>query len=201
MLVYLCYFAEMDDLAFGTSLNAIQKDRMAGIAKPSRARQYLYSRLIYNNVFHHCTGQIFLSDLPKGLPHPTINDINGNVFYTSLSHTGNWVALAISKKGKIAIDIEQMLDRDYKALAPFAFCESELELFKQSNNDPTCFYRLWGLKECRYKLQGDGLGVFQQMLKVANAPTSIMLTALNSKSDPVSIHQLTNPLSFEKFHE
>lgn len=201
MLVYLCHFAEMDDLVFGASLNAIQKNRMAGIAKPSRARQYLYSRLIYNNVFHYSTGLVFLSDLPKGLPHPTINGINGDVFYTSLSHTGNWVALAISKKGKVAVDIEQMLDRNYKALAPFAFCESELELLKQSNDDPTCFYRLWGLKECRYKLQDDGCETFQQVLKVANAPTSIMLTALSSKSDPVSIHLLTNPLSFEKFHE
>ena len=109
MLVYLCHFADMDDTVFVSSLNAIQKARMASIAKLSRARQYLYSRVVYNALFSQYTGKPFMEDLPKAQPHPSIEGKNGARFFTSLSHSGNHVALALSDKGKVAIDMLPLL--------------------------------------------------------------------------------------------
>lgn len=200
MLVYLCHFADMDDTVFVSSLNAIQKARMVSIAKLSRARQYLYSRVVYNALFSQYTGKPFMEDLPKAQSHPSIEGKNGARFFTSLSHSGNHVALALSDKGKVAIDIEQILDRDYKTLAPFAFSKEDCDRLAQTGYDREHFYRLWGFKECIHKLQTKHSLCYQEIISPCQGP-DLMLSVLASEQELISTHQLNNPLNLEKFHD
>ncbi len=73
----------------------------------------------------------------------------------SLSHSGYWVACAVSSSTALGLDIE-LIDpaRNFNALAEQAFDADELVLFRQTNAAEQCavFYELWSSKEAKFKL-------------------------------------------------
>ncbi|MGH8105198.1 MAG: 4'-phosphopantetheinyl transferase family protein, partial [Arenimonas sp.] len=79
--------------------------------------------------------------------------------YVSLSHSGDWIAAAISVSA-IGIDIETYgKQRDFIAIASHVFSEPETSLLKSLAPDRLNrqFYLYWTLKECVAKQYGDGL--------------------------------------------
>jgi len=72
----------------------------------------------------------------------------------SLSHSGKWVACAISGR-PVGIDVERHRERRYSAIAEYAFGERERDLVCRDGG--AAFYRIWTLREAIAKATGDGL--------------------------------------------
>ena len=92
---------------------------------------------------------------PKG--RPFIRDTNRRrPISISLSHSGGWLAGAISTGTAIGIDIEyHRPDRDFAALASAAF--GPQERWHVEGGGATEFYRIWTLREAMAKARGVGL--------------------------------------------
>ena len=79
--------------------------------------------------------------------------------YVSISHSGDWIAAAISLQ-PIGIDIETFgKDRDFSAIASHVFSNPEIEVLKacDASSLKQSFYLYWTLKESLAKQFGHGL--------------------------------------------
>lgn len=79
--------------------------------------------------------------------------------YVSLSHSGDWIAAAISDTA-VGIDIETYdKQRDFIAIASHVFSRSETDLLKTFPHEQLGrqFYLYWTMKECVAKQYGAGL--------------------------------------------
>jgi len=94
---------------------------------------------------------------PKG--RPIIRDRHRRCpISISLSHSGGWLAGAISTGTAIGIDIEyHRPDRDFAALASAAF--GPQERWHVEGGGATEFYRIWTLREAMAKARGVGFGL------------------------------------------
>ena len=74
----------------------------------------------------------------------------------SITHSRNWVAVAVSNAGPVGIDIEcQRIGRDVEGIAESSF--GEKERFEVSIGGTDSFYRIWTLREAMAKALGAGL--------------------------------------------
>lgn len=89
----------------------------------------------------------------KGKPY--LKNIS-NLFF-NISHSGNWVVVAISDK-EIGIDVEKIKRINIRIAERF-FSNSENEFLKglKGAEKDKCFFDLWTLKESYLKLLGKGL--------------------------------------------
>ena len=88
------------------------------------------------------------------LSSPLRDDISFN-----LSHSGQWGACVISRRGEVGVDIEAVKrDLDVTALAERFFSEAENQWFKGVSyvRKQRSFYRLWTRKEAWLKGKGGG---------------------------------------------
>jgi len=74
----------------------------------------------------------------------------------SLSHSGGWVAVALSNAGAVGIDIEvHRASRNFTGIAAVAFGLDEQR--RVAVDGSSGFYRIWTLKEAMAKASGVGL--------------------------------------------
>ena len=76
--------------------------------------------------------------------------IEGKKINFSISHSGDYVAVAISKK-PVGVDIQEMRDVDLDA-RKLVFNEQDEKLFQESTNQVDMFYSLWVSKEAKFKM-------------------------------------------------
>lgn len=144
VLPYLCWLSP-DEL-----------QRYHRFLRPERQRQFLLGRILLRlalaELLDIAPTAMSLSERP-GLA-PELN-LAGTRPGFSISHSGPWVACAVSAQSELGLDIE-MLDgaRDFLALAEQAFdvdaCASLQE--KTGEARVAAFYTLWSTKEASYKL-------------------------------------------------
>ncbi|HDR7912403.1 TPA: 4'-phosphopantetheinyl transferase superfamily protein [Bacillus wiedmannii] len=84
------------------------------------------------------------------------NDVN---LHFNISHSGDWVAVGFSRF-EIGIDIEEMLEFDFKEVIPF-FVEEEQVYLNGLNKQKKMFqfYRMWTAKESYMKYTGLGFNL------------------------------------------
>lgn len=75
--------------------------------------------------------------------------IENNPAYISISHSGDFVAAAVSHK-PIGIDIEVIKEKDLEFTKKI-FCDSDLEFINNSEDKLTAFYKIWTAKEAYLK--------------------------------------------------
>lgn len=75
--------------------------------------------------------------------------IKGNPAYISISHSGDFVAAAVSEK-PIGIDIEIIKEKDLDFTKKL-FCDSDLEFINSESDSLTAFYKVWTAKEAYLK--------------------------------------------------
>lgn len=85
-------------------------------------------------------GKPFLSDCPLKF---------------SLSHSGNYVAVALSKN-EVGIDVQEMKEVDPK-ITNLVFNEDDHRFYNDSNDKLHAFYKIWTCKEALIKMSDDGL--------------------------------------------
>ena len=95
----------------------------------------------------------------QGRPHFSEEHIDFN-----LSHSGDWVAVALSVQPKginavTAIDIEHVKrKRNYTALLAHFGTQEEQSWFQNSQFQEQDFYQIWCLRETILKVEGAGIG-------------------------------------------
>lgn len=81
--------------------------------------------------------------------------VEGGPFF-SLSHSGDYVALAVSDKYEVGCDIERIRDCDFAKLARLVFIDNELGELKAAEDERDSFFELWTKKEAFIKCIGEG---------------------------------------------
>lgn len=76
----------------------------------------------------------------------------------NISHSGKWVAIAFSKY-EIGIDIEEMLEIEFKEVIPFFTYEEQVYLNSLKEDKKLGFYRMWTAKESYMKYTGLGFNL------------------------------------------
>ena len=94
-------------------------------------------------------GDTQITDNGRGKPVAA----NGTAF--NLSHSGDWVLLAVGE-GEVGCDIEYPKLVSYEKMGRIVFTENELRLVKEARDKMGEFFRLWTKKEALLKCIGDG---------------------------------------------
>ncbi len=90
---------------------------------------------------------------------PAITGIDTDLRF-NLSHSGDWIVLALATRAEIGVDIENnRRQRRFAALGERHFAAPELDALRQRSGaqQQQLFYELWTLKEACLKARGSGL--------------------------------------------
>ena len=180
-------------------LNPDEKIRYAGFVRPERQRQFLLGRVLLrlalSRLLAVSPAGIFLTERAGFAPrlHCT-----GPAPGFSLSHSGAWVACAISADCALGLDIE-ILDatRDFGGLAGQAFSADELVWFdaQPPAQRVAAFYQLWSRKEANFKLDSvTGASVNACCVSIVDPALSIVLCSARSAA-VVLVHDALTALS------
>ena len=142
-----------------------EQARCQRFARAQRLRQFVIGRVLarmaLGQVLNVSARAVVLEEQVAGAPllaapAPAVKGFEGGF---SISHSGRWVACAVSAHTRLGLDIE-LLDtsRDLDALAAQAFDAQEIARWQAlpAAQRVDGFYRSWSEKEARFKLGADG---------------------------------------------
>lgn len=150
---------ELDLTRHFDSLNVEEMARYRKFIRPERQRQFLIGRILLRlalaKLLQIPADKIGLTErvghapvLSLPLPAPAQGP------YFSLSHSGSWIACAVSASAVLGLDIEVIdTSRDFLALAEHAFDVGEQKSLAAlpEKERAAAFYTLWSRKEASYK--------------------------------------------------
>lgn len=118
-----------------------------------------------------------------GLVFPRLKDFDFN-----LSHSGDWLALALSDH-RVGIDIEKIRPVSALLIGQDFFSSREFDYLKESPRDRReRFFRLWTLKESFVKAVGDGLNYPLKEAQFTIAPDGKIIFRLPAGRRPAGWH-------------
>ncbi len=91
----------------------------------------------------------------------------------NLSHSGEWVLIAVARGRRVGVDVERERDdTDSGEIARRYFSANEADTFNRlpPEAQPEAFFRCWTRKEAYIKARGDGLSFPLDQFDVAFAP-------------------------------
>ncbi len=110
-------------------------------------------RLLLSQYLKVSPHDLYIRTTTKGKPFVA----NYPIFF-NVSHTQSAYIIAISKIGRIGVDIEQLVgNEDIEAMADYAFSVYEKQKVFSSTSEPKEFEKIWTLKEALLKALGVGL--------------------------------------------
>ena len=143
-------------------LTADETQRLQAMTAAARRRSFLAGHWLARRVtadwLQLDAARIALDRHPDGRPLLLVDDAPASLSI-SLSHSGDWLAIALATV-PVGIDIELPRRlRDLEALARFAFAPDEVERLQRApqTQRSAIFHTLWTLKEARGKRSGTGL--------------------------------------------
>lgn len=146
---------------------------------------YLASRWLLRSCLARYTGMpagdIHFAHTDKGKPFIPHSDI-----HFSLSHSGNWAVLAITRGRQLGVDLEaRQRQRSILNIAERYYHPLEYAQLKAlpAELQADCFYRLWTLKEAFFKALGTGISAGLEKIQFD----------LNSTVDQPAIHAGIDP--------
>lgn len=158
-------------------LNDAERERQHRFKNPRAQHTYLLSRALLRGCLSgHCSRppeQLQFAYGKAGKPYlcQTQSDIAFN-----LSHSGQWLALAVSQQGAVGVDIEQPeKPRDVIKIARHYFHRSEYRALANlpAKAQEREFYRLWTLKEAFFKARGTGISEGLENIRFNDGKTPI----------------------------
>ncbi|MES2039443.1 MAG: 4'-phosphopantetheinyl transferase superfamily protein [Pseudomonadota bacterium] len=156
-LLSLRALSDADLSGFLPWLSSSEVQRYQRFIRPERQRQFVAGRILLRQALSSLLGlpatELELIEQPGNAPRLNNPELTHAGF--SLSHSGSWVACAVSATSKLGLDIELLNpDRDFSALALQAFNANENAwLAQQDADNRACdFYQLWTAKEAQIKL-------------------------------------------------
>ena len=143
-------------------LSETERHRFLTIAAPERRASFLaghwQARWLAAQWLQLDVQRIALDAQANGRP---LLRVDGEVapLHVSLSHSGDWLALALAD-APVGVDVElPRRERDWEALARFVFSHEEQQRVRDAAGPARAavFHTLWALKEAHGKRQGVGL--------------------------------------------
>ena len=149
--------AHLETVKVNYSLLSKQIINDAQLFNGRRKKQFLVCRSILASLLNqYC--QIAI------LPTMVIGDNNRPCFLErnlpdfNISHSQDWVAVAISLDGRVGLDIEVARPRkNYLDVAKSFFADAEYQWMMQQADTLKAFWQLWTLKESALKLYAKGV--------------------------------------------
>ncbi len=142
------FFPEDSEILFSkikTFLNEKELTYYFSIKNKKRKKEWCGTRILLKDI----AGEY----LPVNYDKKGKPDIKQNA-YISITHSGDYIAVIISKTKETGIDIEIINDRIIKTVHKF-IPEEELNILKK-NNDIDKMYLHWCAKETLFKIKGGG---------------------------------------------
>lgn len=146
--------------ALGAQLSADERARQQRYRSSEARHGFLLSRGLLRNVLGKISDRapesLVFSVSDSGKPALA----SAPELHFSLSHSGQWIALAVSCESDIGVDIElPRKPRDFLRIARHYFHPQECALLETSPLEllPVHFYRLWTMKEAFFKARGTGI--------------------------------------------
>lgn len=189
---------EKDIASFTSYLSMAELQRYQQLVRLERQRQFVMGRMLLrfalsqllNISFKALTFLEQFGQAPK-LVFPDLASLG-----MSISHSGSWVACAVSVDTLLGIDIESInKERNILALAEHVFNDEELACLydMKEPNRASYFYQLWCQKEAHYKLNGaNNKSVFFKQFD--HAELSISVCSNNALSHQTNIIELNSLL-------
>ncbi|MCF6225354.1 MAG: 4'-phosphopantetheinyl transferase superfamily protein [Xanthomonadales bacterium] len=151
------WLLDIDSSAFALTLDQDKQNHRA-VSDQRRFARRFYTRLILAAYLNQSPAEIELHKSAAGKPQllPLVKP----PLHFNLSHSRQWLAIAIATDQALGIDIEsQRLSRNPLALAERYFSTQERDWLKQQteNELQLAFNRLWVRKEAALKCVGTGL--------------------------------------------
>ncbi len=119
---------------------------------------------------------------PAAHGRPTIP---GTGLHVSVSHSGAFVAVAVTAAAPVGVDVEEITQRSIADLAPLCLGPEEVA------RHPQDFYTYWCRKESVVKATGDGLRVPLPAVRVSPAHAPPRLVAYQGSTMPAAMSDLT----------
>lgn len=152
-------FTDDDLAAFAGRLGPSEADRYRRFARAERRRQFLVGRLLLRFAIGKQMAlppsAIAVVEQPGGAPQVILPDCGTVQPGFSLSHSGKWVACAVSRNARLGLDIETLDPRrDLIGISRSAFHPAETAWLEKLAVDErlAAFYRLWSAHEALLKL-------------------------------------------------
>lgn len=197
--VFIADVRDHDCEALTGWLTAVERARLAMIGHAGRRAQFILGRLLLHWGLRHRYGTAAASwCLSAGPGRPSLAGVGAPEI--SLSHARELVLCAVAEVA-VGIDVEYCRRRDFPTLIGHLAGMEERERFLTMSEEDQyiAFYRMWTLREARFKLGGlaDGVGHiyfqprvdFQAAVAVRSVEPIILL-----KQAPVQLDLATSPL-------
>ena len=154
------WWASIDtsDDGLGSLLNPVEAGRVALLRQPNdRVRSTIGAAVLRLAAGAHCgvpASAIVVDRTCRrcGRPHGQPM-LPGTGLHASVSHAGQWVAVALTDAGPVGVDVEAVSDADIDALTPSVLGPAEAGAV----NTAMDFFVYWTRKESVMKATGDGL--------------------------------------------
>lgn len=140
-------------------LNSAEQKRMQRFVKVRDRLRYIWARGKLRHLLAEYLGKsaaaIQFEYESRGKPY-----LAGHPVQFNISHSGDWLVIAITRDRAIGVDIEQIqAARSWLALAERFFRQSEARAIKTlpPHDQTRAFFKLWTRKEAVLKATGQGL--------------------------------------------
>jgi len=179
-------------LPYLTWLSPGEAERYRRFIRPQRQRQFLLGRILLRSLLGQALNRppSAISLLERSGQAPMLLGMETTPYF-SLSHSGDWIACALSMQTPVGLDIEMLNpQRDFLALSEQALDEDDTALIAQLQGDARVktFYECWSRKEALYKLAStDASASAQHCINLSHPEISIVLCSASALvSPPVS---------------
>jgi len=178
-------------------LSSSEEARCRRFVRAQRQRQFVAGRVLLRMALGSLLGvaprDIELEDRPGDAPLLKAPVARGRAPGFSISHSGRWVACAVSAQTALGLDIEvRDPQRDLAALAAQAFDADEMAQWADLDEAQRVagFYSLWSWKEARFKLGGTAQA---HRLDLPHEALSVVLCSALPLKAPPRIELITLP--------
>lgn len=157
--VYLCQITAHSVAACDRLVSRAEVARAANYLKAVDARRSIVAhgvkRWVLSRVLNLPPAQLCFGSLSAGKPVLDMPDAP----HFSLSHSGDWVALAVSLDAPIGVDVEFLSDNDHRAIYPRVLGGEELGRLEAAPHPAAAFISCWTQKEAVLKATGQGISI------------------------------------------
>lgn len=194
-----------------TTLDSHEQEATKRIIVERRLNEFVFARYFAKALIAK-TLNTLNPDTPKAANKITFHkNKNGKLFldnsplFFNISHSGDFIAIAIAKDFDIGVDIENptRANSNYLEIAERYFTREEYVALShlQGKDQEQLFYKIWTLKEAVLKATGDGIvGGLDSIDVLHKATPCLQHCVINQKPYDLSLNYWQTPLHFENTH-
>lgn len=183
------------------SLDSAEQEAASRIKAERRLNEFVYARHFAKHfIAKHLNvsnREITFKKHPSGKLY-----LAGNPLYFNITHSGDFIAFAISKALEIGLDIENPTRSSGNLLdiAERYFTQKEIIALKNASDEAQLqlFYNIWTLKEAVLKATGDGIVAGLDCIDVLHKKTPCLQQyAINERPYQLALNYWHQPLNFK----